>query len=66
MSLANKVISDTDAHANWFSETFNIPRDKFTTAYVGVDCEEFKPMELAKNERFKVDFMEALFLCKEL
>ena len=56
MTLADAVISDTNAHADWFSSTFGIPREKFTTAYVGVDCDEFKPMELAKNERFKVGF----------
>lgn len=55
MSMADKVIADTNAHADWFAKTFNIPREKFITAYVGANCEEFKPAPV-KNTKFTVGF----------
>ena len=39
---ADAILSDTDAHARYSSERFNVGIDKFTTLYVGTDEELFK------------------------
>jgi len=58
MMLADKIIADTNANADFFSETFNIPREKFRRVFVGVD-ENFIFREKAvkkKSNKFTVLF----------
>ena len=40
---ADHVITDTDAHARYFADTFNVPSAKLTTVYVGTDEDLFYP-----------------------
>ena len=46
---ADIIITDTDAHANYFSKTFGIPKDKFQTIYLGADTDIFYPRNIQKN-----------------
>ncbi|MBU8923170.1 MAG: glycosyltransferase family 4 protein [Bacteroidales bacterium] len=43
MSLADLVLADTGAHANFYSSEFKIPRRKIETLYLGFDDEIFRP-----------------------
>jgi len=46
---ADAVITDTDAHADYFSKTFDIKRDKFQTIYLGADTDIFYPRNTPEN-----------------
>lgn len=46
---ADIIITDTDAHAGYFSKTFNINRHKFKTVYLGADTDIFYPRNIQKN-----------------
>ncbi|TAN57973.1 glycosyltransferase [Patescibacteria group bacterium] len=51
---ADKIITDTNAHADYFSQTFNISRNKFQTIYLGADTEIFYPLvNQQKNDEKK-------------
>ncbi|MGD2147119.1 MAG: glycosyltransferase [Anaerolineae bacterium] len=52
---ADHAIVDTDAHAGYFVETFGIPRDKFTTVYVGCDEALFYPRREAGSPQGRTD-----------
>ena len=43
--LADKILIDTKAHADFFSSTFSIPRDKFLPVYISCEESLFHPLE---------------------
>ncbi len=53
--LSNAVIVDTNAHCEYFSELYNIPREKFQRVFVGADA-IFQPRPASRNEKIKVLF----------
>lgn len=53
----NKIITDTNAHANYFSSTFNIDRDKFQTIYLGAEEDIFYPQNTERKEKYKNKFI---------
>lgn len=50
------ILSDTKAHAKYFSKVFHIPLDKFKVVYLGADDEIYFPREKNKHEDFIVGF----------
>lgn len=46
---ADIIITDTNAHTDYFSKTFGIQRDKFKTVYLGADADIFYPRNVQKN-----------------
>lgn len=56
-NLAEKIVVDTNANADFFSGIFDIRRNKFFTLYAGIDENIFFPREVKKNDtRFTVFF----------
>jgi glycosyltransferase involved in cell wall biosynthesis len=43
--VSARVITDTQAHARYFAETFDVPEDRMTSIYVGCDETIFQPVE---------------------
>lgn len=56
--LADKVILDTAAHADFFINTFDLKKEKFRRVFVGADDTRFYPMDSpeSKSDTFKVFF----------
>ncbi|MHA1439880.1 MAG: glycosyltransferase family 4 protein [Promethearchaeota archaeon] len=54
---ANRIITDTNAHADYFSNTFNIDRDKFQTIYLGAEEDIFYPQNAKKKEKYENKFI---------
>jgi glycosyltransferase involved in cell wall biosynthesis len=54
--LADHVLLDTEEHIKYFSETFHVPRKKFSAIYVGSDDDYFYPKEEVENNVFLVTF----------
>jgi glycosyltransferase involved in cell wall biosynthesis len=54
--LADHVLLDTKEHIKYFSETFHVPRKKFSAIYVGSDDDYFYPREEVENKVFLVTF----------
>lgn len=53
--LADKVLLDTNAHINYFVNTFNLERNKFQRIFVGADDSIFFPQNVKKKDHtFKV------------
>lgn len=51
---AEIIITDTNTHADYFSQTFHIDRNKFQTIYLGADADIFYPKNIElKNENKK-------------
>jgi len=48
--IADRVILDTNAHIEYFSKTFHIPKEKFSRIFVGADQSIFYPREVMKKE----------------
>ncbi len=51
---SEKIILDTEAHSEYFSQTFNIPREKFTRVFVGADTTFFYPQPRETHAHFEV------------
>lgn len=52
---ADRILLDTDAHIDYFTKTFGLPRDKFHRLFVGADESLFFPREVKREGRkFKV------------
>ncbi len=43
---ANRVLADTDAHADYFSELLAVPKDRLAVVFVGAEAEVFRPVPL--------------------
>jgi len=56
MNHADLVLADTSAHADFLSETFGAPREKFETVYIGADDELFFPIPGAEEKDFLVHY----------
>lgn len=53
--LADKVLLDTNAHINYFVDTFKLKREKFQRVFVGADDSIFYPINIDKdNTIFRV------------
>lgn len=53
--LADRVLLDTEAHIDYFTSTFGLPRDKFRRLLVGADDSLFYPREpRAEDGKFRV------------
>jgi glycosyltransferase involved in cell wall biosynthesis len=51
---ADMVVLDTDAHIDYFSKTFGLPKDKFQRVFVGADESLFYPREVKREDnRFR-------------
>lgn len=54
---ASKILLDTNAHIDYFLETFFVKKDKFERVLVGTDDEVFFPKETKKEtDQFRVHF----------
>ena len=51
---ADKVILDTQTHAQYFQHTFGVPTDKLETLYLGCDEKVFVPLNMAPTIPFTV------------
>jgi len=55
--LADMILLDTDAHIDFFVDTFKLPRSKFRKLYVGTDSGVMKPFNIErKTNIFTVHF----------
>lgn len=53
-ALADRVLVDTDAHADYFAQELGVPREKCATVLVGADPRVFHPEAAASSETFTV------------
>ncbi|HBG05732.1 MAG: hypothetical protein A2075_06085 [Geobacteraceae bacterium GWC2_58_44] len=60
--LAESIILDTDAHIDYFTETFGLPRHKFHRVFVGADDSLFYPREPKRDGRKFTVFYYSSFL----
>jgi glycosyltransferase involved in cell wall biosynthesis len=52
---ADSILLDTDAHIDYFTKTFGIPRNKFHRVFVGADESLFYPREAKRvDQKFRV------------
>ena len=53
--LADKVLLDTNAHIDYFVNTFGLEREKFQRVFIGADDSIFYPRDVARdNKKFTV------------
>ena len=53
--IADKVLLDTNAHIDYFVDTFELEGKKFKRVFIGADDLVFNPMEIGKdNDKFTV------------
>ncbi len=55
-SLADIVITDTNAHARYFIKTFKLNQKKFKRIFVGGDDTLFKPIKKRKKKKIIIEF----------
>lgn len=48
--LADKVLLDTDAHIDYFTNTFDLENEKFKRIFVGADDDTFYPRNIKKKD----------------
>jgi glycosyltransferase involved in cell wall biosynthesis len=48
---ADRIILDTEAHIDYFSETFGLPKNKFHRVFVGADESVFFPRKADRDDR---------------
>ena len=48
--LANTILLDTNAHIDYFVNTFGLEREKFQRVFVGADDSVFYPRDIRKND----------------
>ena len=53
--LSDRIILDTNAHAEYFSKTFGIPKEKFVRVFIGAD-ENYRKASAAGNKEFTALF----------
>ncbi|MDD5547599.1 MAG: glycosyltransferase family 4 protein [Candidatus Pacebacteria bacterium] len=53
---ADTIITDTQAHADWFAKTFNLPPAKFKSFYICADPTLFKPLQKPHDNKFIIEF----------
>lgn len=58
---ADLVVTDTKAHAKYFSEEFGMPIDKFSTLYIEADTSLYHPMTLEKPDFLKDKYTVVYF-----
>jgi glycosyltransferase involved in cell wall biosynthesis len=52
---ADRILLDTDAHIDYFTKTFDLPRNKFHRVFVGADESLFYPREVTReDQKFRV------------
>lgn len=52
---ADRILLDTNAHINYFTKTFNLPREKFSRLFVGADESLFYPRENTRDDsKFRI------------
>jgi len=59
---ADRILLDTDAHIDYFTQTFGLPRDKFQRIFVGADESLFYPRDLKRGEHTFRVFYYSSFL----
>jgi len=59
---ADLILLDTQAHLDYFTQTFQLPPTKFRVVPIGADDRLFKPNEVVTNS--KKEFCEVLFVGK--
>ena len=47
---ADSILLDTDAHIDYFTKTFDLPREKFQRVFVGADESLFYPREVKRED----------------
>lgn len=58
---ADYVISDTNAHGDYFSEEFDVERSKINTLYLEADKSIYFPMNIEKSDELKNKFVVLYF-----
>lgn len=56
ISRADLCLADSDAHAEYIAELYQLPKSKFETVYIGADDELFHPLPAAEAEKFIVHY----------
>jgi glycosyltransferase involved in cell wall biosynthesis len=55
-TLSDVIISDTNAHADYWSQLLKVPRQKFKRVFVGGDETIFKPILEKSNHKIIIEF----------
>jgi glycosyltransferase involved in cell wall biosynthesis len=57
---ADRILLDTDAHIDYFTNNFSIPKEKFHRVFVGADESLFYPREVKRDDhKFRVFYYSA-------
>lgn len=61
ISCADKIITDTKAHANYFADEFGADKDKLCVVYLNADRSIYYPHKVAKSPSFEGKFTVLYF-----